>query len=111
MSQDSSTAIDKAETNFRSSICWMVIFEHILIVLSFIVLADNGNSLIFLRISALFLKSRNSSSDAFIKQLFMYSPSVYGFPLLAISWLTTKLAILILLEDCIQLLNTEVDDS
>ena len=41
----------------------------------------------------------------------MYSPSVYGFPLLAISWLTTKLAVLTLLEDCVQELNTELDFS
>ncbi|MEE6480652.1 hypothetical protein FKM82_012640 [Ascaphus truei] len=60
MSQDSSTAIDKYEANFTSSTCWLVTFKDILTVLSFTVLADNGNALIFFRISSLFLKFRKS---------------------------------------------------
>ncbi|GBN88310.1 hypothetical protein AVEN_64419-1 [Araneus ventricosus] len=43
ISQDSSTAIDKAETNLRSSLCRLFLFEDILTLPSWIVLADSGN--------------------------------------------------------------------
>ncbi|GBN13771.1 hypothetical protein AVEN_258097-1 [Araneus ventricosus] len=89
--------------------CICVTFEDILAVLSCTVLADNGKSFIFFMISALFLKSRNSSSDALIKQFLTYSPSVNGFPLFAISNDTAKLARFTLLEDCAQLLRMELD--
>ncbi|GBN23426.1 hypothetical protein AVEN_47379-1, partial [Araneus ventricosus] len=59
--------------------------------------------------SALFLKSRNSSSDSRIKESLTYSPSVNGFPLFAISNDTAKLARFTLLEDCAQLLSMELD--
>lgn len=44
MSQDSSTALDKVKANFIFSIWWVAIFEHISIVLSLMVLADNETS-------------------------------------------------------------------
>jgi len=88
MSQHSSIASDKT----MSFTCICVTFEDIFTVLFCSVLAVNGKSLIFFMISALFLKSQNSSSHAHIKQSLTYSPSVNGFPLFVISNATAKLA-------------------
>ncbi|GBM53401.1 hypothetical protein AVEN_103789-1 [Araneus ventricosus] len=52
MSQDSSIASNKAEASGMYSNCIRVTLEDILAVLSCIVLADNGKSLIFFMISA-----------------------------------------------------------
>ena len=109
MSQDSFIASHYEEVSWMSSTWICSIFDYILAVLPCTVLADNDKCLIFFMILALFLKSRNSSSDARMKQSLTYSLSVNGFPFFKISSDTTELARFILFVDCAQLLNMELD--
>ncbi|GFW00547.1 transposable element Tcb2 transposase [Trichonephila clavipes] len=89
--QNSSTASDKAEKSSVSSTCKYVTFEDILAILSCTVLADSGESHFFQDFWFVF-ESRNSSSDARVKQYLTYSPSVNDLPFFAISSDTTELA-------------------
>ena len=70
ISQDFSAAIDKFDTNFRSSMCCVLIFEQILIVVSLMVLEDNVNSLILFRIFTLFLKSFYSNQKSYMFSIY-----------------------------------------